>query len=130
MGGRGTYASGIKAKQTYKQVAIIGGVKVLVPIDDEASLKLPEESHSSKAYILLDSNGKFKQYREYNKDHKVILDIDYHIEPKFDKRKKILHVHEYPEPGIENRKFSKSRLLTNEELKWFRRFFKGGYNER
>lgn len=128
MGGRGTYASGIKAKQLYKQVAIIGGIKVLAPSDSKLALKLPEESHKSKSYILLDSKGKFKQYREYNKNHKVIIDIDYHFEPKYGK--KILHIHEYSKAGVENRDKAKMRLLSDDELRKFKKLFKGGYNER
>ena len=49
----------------YKTVGVIDGVKVLEPIDPKASRRLPEEAHSSRAYIKFDLSGKFLQYREY-----------------------------------------------------------------
>lgn len=66
MGGRGTFAIGNNIPYSYKTVDKIDGVKVLQPIDDKKSLKLPEEAHSSSSYVLLDKDGVFHQYREYD----------------------------------------------------------------
>lgn len=67
MGGRGTFAAGNNVAYKFETVDTIEGVKVLRPFS--GSLKLPEEAHSSGAYVLLDRHGVFKQYREYDKDH-------------------------------------------------------------
>ena len=81
MGGRGTYSTGQSPKYTYETVEKIGDVKVLAPIDKAKSLKLPEESHTAgNKYMLLDKDGGFHQYREYNSNHEVVLEIGYHHE--------------------------------------------------
>ena len=51
MGGRGTFAAGRNVDFTYKTVGTIEGVKVLEGMYGKHAL--PEESHSSKAYIKL-----------------------------------------------------------------------------
>lgn len=108
MGGRGTYASGNDVAYTYETVDKISGVKVLQKL--EGASKLPEEAHSSKAYVLLDSKGVFHQYREYDSTHRLQFEIGYHPEPKIDSsRKPVLHAHDYTE-GIEHR--STARALT------------------
>ena len=50
MGGRGTFASGNSVAYNYETVGKIEGVKVLKGTSDKHSL--PEEAHSSDAYIL------------------------------------------------------------------------------
>ena len=82
MGGKGTFAVGKSVPFSYKTVSKIEGVKVVQPMDSSKSLKLPEESHSSSSYVLLDKNGVFHQYREYDSQHRVIFEIGYHHEPK------------------------------------------------
>ena len=101
MGGRGTFASGKNVAFSYETVGKIAGVKVLQPKNREASLRLPEEAHSSKAYVLFDKGGTFRQYREYNNRHEIILEIGYHNEPALG-RGKILHAHIHLTPGIVN----------------------------
>ena len=124
MGGRGTFAAGNNVPYKYKTVEIIEGVKVLQPKDPKSSYNLPVESHSSSSYILLDKAGVFRQYREYNAQHEVIFEIGYHFENKMSTHgEPVLHAHDYSAPGIQNR--SKARLLTAEELKKYRKFFKG-----
>ena len=124
MGGRGTFAAGNNVPYKYKTVEIIEGVKVLQPKDSERSYNLPVESHSSSSYILLDKVGVFRQYREYNAQHEVIFEIVYHFENNMSKPgKPVLHVHDYSAPGIQNR--GKARLITEEELKKYRKFLKG-----
>ena len=101
MGGRGTFASGNSVAYNYETVGKIEGVKVLRPKNSDASLKLPEEAHASKACILLDKDGVFRQYREYNDRHEVVLEIGYHNEPSLG-HGKILHAHIHSAPGITN----------------------------
>lgn len=124
MGGRGTFAAGNNVPYKYKTVEIIEGVKVLQPKDSGRSYNLPVESHSSSSYILLNKAGVFRQYREYNAQHEVIFEIGYHFEPNMSKYgEPVLHVHDYSAPGIQNR--GKARLITEEELKKYRKFLKG-----
>lgn len=103
MGGRGAYSEGkaLGLPYTYETVGMIDGVKVLEPVDKTLSLKLPEESHTAgNRYILLDKDGIFHQYREYDQEHKVILEIGYHNEPKLGKGD-VLHAHIHKIPGVE-----------------------------
>ncbi|MDD5807120.1 MAG: hypothetical protein PUD02_07310 [Eggerthellales bacterium] len=121
MGGRGTYAAGRNVPYTYHTVGEIHGVKVLQK--DEGASKLPEEAHSSSAYILLDNNGVFHQYREYDDGHRLTFEIGYHPEPNIDKsRKPVLHAHDY-NGSIENRGLAKP--LTKDELTRYKKYFKG-----
>ena len=124
MGGRGTYAVGNNVPYTYKTIGKVEGVKILVPIDSKKSLKLPEESHSASSYIVLDKNGVFRQYREYNQKHEVTLEIGYHSEPDLGKGK-VLHIHIYHNPGVENHNLAEKRLLTEKEKKKYSKFFIG-----
>ena len=124
MGGRGTFASGNNVAYSYKTVDKIDGVKVLQPIEEGKSWKLPEEAHSSQNYIVLDKEGVFRQYREYNEKHEVVLEIGYHNEPALGKGK-VLHIHEYKTPGVDNHKSSIKRLLTQDEKKKYMKYFKG-----
>ena len=121
MGGRGTFASGNSAAYSYETVGEIAGVKVLKGINGKHSL--PEEAHSSWAYIKLKPNGIFHEMRIYDKDHYLVKEIVYHAEPNLtgNGHEKVLHVHEY------NRKFNRTdaRRLTDEELKRYRKYFKG-----
>ena len=124
MGGRGTYAIGNNVAYTYETVDWIDGIKVLEPIDKSKSLKLPEEAHSSSSYIVLDRNGVFRQYREYNSNHEIVLEIGYHNEPKLG-RGKVLHIHIYQTPGADNHKTAITRLLNTAEMRKYRKYFKG-----
>ncbi len=98
MGGRGTYSVGKNVGYTYKTVDTIEGVKVLQPIDGKRSYKLPEESHNSSSYIVLDKNGVFRQMRVYNNNHEAIFEIGYHNESILGKGN-VLHVHIYNSTG-------------------------------
>ena len=126
MGGRGTYAAGNMVTYTYETVGFINGVKILEPIDKTKMPKLPEEAHSSHAYIKLDKNGVFDQYREYNDKHELVLEIGFHAEPKVLKDKQnrpILHIHIYNPPG--NFKNRWPRLLTESEFDRYKDYFEG-----
>lgn len=121
MGGRGTYASGNNVAYTYKTIGKIEGIKVLQKF--EGARKLPEEAHSSRAYILLDKDGVFHQYREYDEGHHLQFEIGYHPEPNIDSsRKPALHAHDYT-GGIKGR--SPARPLTSDEIKKYKKILKG-----
>mgnify|MGYP006886762281 CR=1 FL=1 len=123
MGGRGTYAIGNNVKYQYKTVEKIEGVKVLQRVNESASGGLPEEAHSSKAYILLNKNGVFKMYREYDENHYLRLEIAYHPEKSVDpSRKPVLHVHEYRPDNFSDRK---PRQLTTSEFEKYKKYFRG-----
>ena len=63
--------------------------------------KLPEESHTAgTSYVLLDKDGVFHQYREYNENHKVVFEIGYHHESGMGSGD-ILHVHIHSIPGVD-----------------------------
>lgn len=70
MGGRGTFAAGNPVDYTYKTVGYIEDVKVLEGINGKHSL--PDEAHSSGAYIKLKPDGTFHEMRFYDKDHYLI----------------------------------------------------------
>ena len=128
MGGRGTYAAGKDVPYQYKTVGVIDGVKVLEPIDPKASRRLPEEAHSSRAYIKLDPSGKFLQYREYNDKHELVLEIAYHPEHKLthDKMNKpVLHAHDYDPKVYGNDWHPNARNLSIEEFEKYKKFFVG-----
>lgn len=124
MGGRGTYAIGNSVPFTYKTVDKIGNVKVLQGLNGKHSL--PEESHSSEAYIKLKADGTFHEMRIYDKNHYLIKEIAYHPEPKINNGNRvdsILHVHEYPENN--NLKKRPVHRITKEEYKKYKKYFKG-----
>lgn len=101
MGGRGSYSLGKNPAYSYETVGKIDGVKILRPIDKSKMPKLPEESHTpGNKYVLLDKDGVFHQYREYNENHEVVLEIGYHHEPALGKGD-VLHVHIHKTPGID-----------------------------
>ncbi len=126
MGGRGTYAADNYVPFTYETVDIIEGVKVLEGLDGKHSL--PEEAHSSRAYIKLKRDGSFHQIRIYDSNKYLRLEIAYHPEPNLDlSRKNILHYHIYDEffnrsPAIAIKK--KSRLYQR-----YQKYFRGGCHD-
>ena len=137
MGGRGTYSAGQSPKYTYETVGKIGDVKVLAPIEKTKALKLPEidkkrsrrlpeESHSERAYIKLDDKGEFRQYREYNEKHELVLEIGYHHERVLGKGD-VLHIHVHGKPGIDNHNNPSTvkRKLTRTEYQKYKKLFKG-----
>lgn len=124
MGGRGTFAVGNNVKYQYKTVDKIEGVKVLQPINSNKSFSMPPEAHSSSCYIVLDKDGVFHQYTEYNKEHLPIFEIGYHFEKGMSKKgEHVFHVHEYSRPGIENRKAA--RAITKQEFEKYKKYFRG-----
>lgn len=121
MGGRGSFAAGHNAPYAYRTVGYVGGVKVLEGTGNQHGL--PAESHTSTAYIKLNSDGSFHEIRFYDKDHYLTKEIAYHREPNLAPTGgSILHIHEYKRDNFSERK---PRLLTESEYKQYRKFFKG-----
>ncbi len=117
MGGRGTYASGKNVAPSYETIGYLEGVPVLRGLGNKHNL--PEESHSSSAYILLYPDGNFHRMRVYDSDHYLTTEIEIHPEDKLDKSKKpVLHIHQY------DRNFSRSdaRLLSKQELNKYQKY--------
>lgn len=122
MDGRGTFAAGNNVAYTYQTIGKINDVKVLQGIDGSTK-GLPVEAHSSGAYIQLHPDGTFKMYREFDKDHYLVKEIAYHREPKLTGNSEpVLHIHEYKRDNFADRK---PRLLTAEEFKKYKKYFKG-----
>lgn len=120
MGGRGTFAVGNNVAYTYETVDSIEDVKVLKGLNGKHNL--PEESHSSKAYILTDKNGDFVRYREFNTDNTSKFDIDYHPEKKLSGNyNPIFHIHEYKNGDCS----PLGRMLTETEYKRYKKYFRG-----
>lgn len=121
MGGRNTFASGISVADTYKITQTIHGVKVLVGIGTKHSL--PEEAHSSRAYIKLRSDGTFQEMRIYGKDKLLKFEIAYHMENKHlhSGRENILHYHIY---GL-NFERGKAMLMPEKMYQKYKKFFIG-----
>ncbi len=120
MGGRGTFAAGKTVDYVYKTVGKIYDVKVLEGIGGKHAL--PEESHSSNAYIKLRPDGTFHEMRIYGDNHEALLDIAYHIEPNIDpSRKPVFHIHRF-KPNF-NRDYASP--MTKEIYEKYSKYFVG-----
>ena len=75
---------------------------------------LPEEAHTSNAYISLYPNGKTKQLRIYNENLTAKTDIEYSIH----QGKMSFHAHDYING---NRQIA--RPLTKDENKMYGKYF-------
>ena len=96
MGSSGSYLkSGGFSSREWEQVGTINGIKVLKKIGTKKRSKgnLPFYSNTpGTAYILLNSDGKFSQFRQYGEDRMPEFDIDY---GRHDSDKPYLHKHTY-----------------------------------
>ncbi len=123
MGGRGTFAVGNFVPYSYRTVEIIEGVKVLVGVGGKHGL--PEEAHSSNAYIKLKPDGTFHEMRIYDKDHYLVKEIAYHPEPTLNngnRNDNVLHIHEYKRNNFKDRL---TRLPTADEIRQFGKYLRG-----
>jgi hypothetical protein len=121
MGGRGTFASGNNVAYSYETVGKIEGVKVLKGLNGKHGL--PEESHSSYAYIKLKHDGTFHEMRIYDKDHYLVKEIAYHPEPNIDKSgEPVLHVHEYKRDNFQDRP---AKPISEIDYNMYKKYFKG-----
>jgi hypothetical protein len=120
MGGRGTFAVGNEVEYTYETIDFVEGVKVLHGLGNKHDL--PVESHSSNAYIKLNSDGTFNMLRLYDKDHYLTTEIAYHPERKLTgNSKRVLHVHYYDRDL--NR--TKAAYLEKPMYEKYKKYFKG-----
>ena len=123
MGGRGTFAAGNKVEYTYETIGKIEGIKVLRGLGGKHSL--PDEAHSSIAYIKLKPNGVFHEMRIYDQDHYLIREVAYHPEPNLNhgnKEENVLHIHEYQRDDFQNRP---AHLMTEAEYVKYKKYLKG-----
>ncbi len=123
MGGRGTFAVGNTVAYTYETVGFIEGVKVLKGLNGKHGL--PEEAHSSTAYIKLKPDGTFHEMRIYDEEHYLMKEIAFHPEPELNngnRKDNVLHIHEYQRDNFKDRK---PRLLRPEETEMYRKYLKG-----
>ena len=131
MGGRGTYAVGndggftYEVDTTFEPDGKINGVKILKGIEGSGKHGLPEEAHSSRAYIKLKTDGTFHEMRIYDEQHYLIKEIAYHPEPQLNngnRKENVLHIHEYQRDNFKDRT---SRLLKREEIEKYKKYLKG-----
>lgn len=119
MGGRGTFAAGRRVALDWHTVGKLLGVKIVRK--NQGAQKLPEESRTHRAYVLLDRHGQLRQVRIYGDDHLPKLDVDYHPKPQLGPSgTPVLHIHEYTRH--EGR--GTGRLLTPDEFRRYSRFIK------
>lgn len=124
MGGRGTFAAGNSVAYVYETTEKIEGIKVLQGIGGKHGL--PEEAHSSEAYITLKPDGVFHEMRFYDKDHYLVKEIAYHPEPRLNngnRQENVLHVHDYPQKN--NFGVRPAHRITEEEYKLYKKYFRG-----
>jgi hypothetical protein len=84
MGGRGTFAIGNMVAYTYETIGFIEGIKILSGLNGKHGL--PEEAHSSHAYIKLKKDGTFHEMRVYDKDHYLKVQICTALVKRINKR--------------------------------------------
>lgn len=107
MGGRGAFANGKLVVKRYKSVGLINGIKVLIKNNPNESWDLPLYSNTSNAYIRFNKSGLFYQYREYDENHRPVLDIDLHrIKGE---EKSVLHYHLW----IDGKRSDEIRIKSN-----------------
>ena len=79
MGGRHTYAFGNDVPFKWETVGFFQGYKILKGKD--GIHKLPEEAHSSEAYVQLYPDGNLQMIRFYDEDKFLTVEIGFHPEP-------------------------------------------------
>ena len=131
MGGRGTFAAGnsvaysYEVDTTFSEDGKIHGVKILKGVEGSGKHGLPEEAHSSSAYIKLKPDGTFHEMRIYDEQHYLIKEIAYHPEPQLNngnRKENVLHIHEYQRDNFKDRK---PRFLKPEEIETYRKYLRG-----
>lgn len=94
MGGRHTYAFGNDVPFKWETVGFFQGYKILKGKD--GIHKLPEEAHSSEAYVQLYPDGNLQMIRFYDKDKFLTVEIGFHPEPELTGHHDyVYHIHEY-----------------------------------
>ncbi len=135
MGGRGTFAAGnpvpyqYEVNKNFSPDGKFHGVKVLKGIDGTGKHDLPVSSHSSSAYLKMNSDGTFNMMRIYDNNHNLKIEIAYHPEKSLGKGK-VLHYHEYSKSfsQTKNGDFTRTTKVLNKNsslYKQYKKFFKG-----
>ena len=118
MGGRNTYAAGKNVPFVYKTVGVFHGIKVLEGVGGKHNL--PEESHSSEAYVKLFKDGNLQMLRFYDQEKRLRLEIGYHQEPMLTgHHKRVYHIHEYDGGNFKERA---PRLFTEEDVRKYGKY--------
>lgn len=89
------YPNGQELPTAYEEIVNLENINSEKNI--EFFLTLPEEAHSSGAYIKLKPDGTFHEMRIYDKEHYLTHEIAYHPEPRItgNRHDNVLHIHTY-----------------------------------
>lgn len=124
MGGRGGFlaSGGFSTPAQWHSAGLLYGVKILERNDSSARIGLPGLSNTpGTAYVVLNKEGKFHQFRQFKKDRAPQFDIDYGIDKPLTGAARAIHIHEYDENGVRQ----PGRFLTDAERRKYGKFFKG-----
>lgn len=125
MGGRSSFlaSGGFGTPARWHSTGLLYGVKVLERNDPESRTGLPGFCNTPGiAYIAVNMEGKFHQFRQYGRDRRPLFDIDYGEDtPLTGRGKRELHIHEYDSNGVRQ----PGRWLTDSEMRRYGKFFKG-----
>lgn len=125
MGGRSSFLSsgGFSTPDQWRSLGLLYGVKVLERKDPQSRVGLPGFCNTpGTAYIAVNAEGKFHQFRQYGKDRRPTFDIDYGMDtPLTGKGRRAIHIHDYDQDGVRQ----PGRWLTEAESKKYGKFFEG-----
>lgn len=124
MGGRGSFlaSGGFGTPAQWHSEGLMYGVKVLKRNDPKSRISLPERSNTpGAAYVAVNQEGKFHQYRQFKNNRFPAFDIDYGVDKPLTGKDRALHIHEYDKEA--NR--LPGRWLTKKEYDRYKKFFKG-----
>ncbi len=103
------------------------GIKVLEKINKSERSSLPPRSNTPGiAYIRLNKDGSFRQYRQYGEDRKPLFDIEYHGH----RHVLSLHIHRYLSNGSRQADpdviaYDKNRIIDEKLYNKYKKFLKG-----
>ena len=122
MGSRGhSLPDGGFTIKEWKSTGLLYGTKVLERVDTSSRTGLPGMSNTpGTAYVAVNKEGNFHQFRQYGPDRNPLFDIDYGMDTPLLGRERGIHIHEYVD-GVRQ----PGRLLTEEEMAKYKKFFVG-----
>ena len=125
MGSTGAFlVTGGFKEQGWKEAGSMFGIKILKKIAKTGKEKqsLPPFSNTpGTAYILLNPDGSFKQYRQYKEDRGIDFDIDYGKHGN----EISLHIHRGRSGNFELIASKKQGIVNQELYNKFKKFLKG-----
>lgn len=108
MGSTGAFlSSGGFTEYNWEEVGKMYGIKILKKKTNDRPSLPPYSNTPGTAYLLLEDDGSFKQFRQYGEGRKPEFDIDYG-QHKSDK--KSLHLHQY----INGERQNNPHMIVNE----------------